>query len=29
VQYHDNTDLTWVATGQKEVADKVRALLKR
>ncbi len=28
-QYKDNTDLTWVATGQKEIGDKVRALLKR
>jgi iron(III) transport system substrate-binding protein len=28
VQYHDNTDLSWVATGQKEAGDKVRELLK-
>jgi iron(III) transport system substrate-binding protein len=28
-QYKDNTDLTWVATGQREAADKVKALLKR
>ncbi len=28
VQYVDNTDLTWVAKGQKEAGDKVRELLK-
>ena len=27
--YVDNTDLSWVATGQKETADKMRALLKK
>jgi iron(III) transport system substrate-binding protein len=27
--YVDNTDLDWVAKGQKETADKVRALLKK
>ncbi len=28
VEYVDNTDLTWVAKGQKEAGDKVRDLLK-
>jgi len=27
--YVDNTDLDWVARGQKETANKVRALLKK
>jgi hypothetical protein len=27
--YVDNTDMNWVATGQKETADKMRALLKK
>ena len=27
--YVDNTDMTWVAAGQKETADKMRALLKK
>ena len=27
--YVDNTDLEWVAKGQKETADKMRALLKK
>jgi iron(III) transport system substrate-binding protein len=28
VQYVDNTDLTWVAKGQREAGEKVRELLK-
>ena len=28
MDYVDNTDMNWVAKGQREVADKVRALLK-
>ena len=28
VDYVDNTDMAWIAKGQRETADKVRALLK-